>query len=221
MKQIFLIETVPEKLSTVRQFIADINAEYKLFGSVIEALRVESTPDLVVLLSQTPLTHFLNDIDALNKSIFTSKAPRIYVISPEMEEHLPKISAVTHHPLVILPAEKIEFLSTAASLMSIPFRRKFRIIVTIDTSSSMKHSALSIDFSECGMAFESTEQFKTGAVLIVNFVNPKNRNRISIEGNIVRSFPTKSDTTFCYGIKFNNMSAKTKKDLLSFIYGKS
>ena len=146
MKQIFLIETVREKLTTVRQCIADINAEYKLFGSVIEAVRAGSTPDLVVLFGRKSLVHFLNDIDVLNRSLYTSRVPRIYVLPPEMEEQVQKESAVTDHPLVILPVEKIEFLSTAAGLMSIPFRRKFRIIVTIETSSTMKHSALSIDF---------------------------------------------------------------------------
>jgi c-di-GMP-binding flagellar brake protein YcgR len=55
----------------------------------------------------------------------------------------------------------------------------------------------------------------------VNFVNPKNRSRITIEGKIVRSFPATSDTTSCYGIQFNHMSEKTKKELFSFIYGKS
>ena len=217
MKQIFLIETVPGKLSSVMQFIADINAQYKLFGSVVEALRVESIPDLIVLLGRTPPARFLNDIDALNKSIFTSRAPRIYIIAPESEEQLPKISSVTDYPLIILPAEKIEFLSTASGLMNIPFRRKFRIIVTIEIGSSMRHSALSIDFSESGMSFESTGQFEPGTALTVHFVNPKNRNRISIEGSIVRSFPARSDTTSCYGVHFKHMSATTKKDLLIFV----
>lgn len=221
MKQIFLIETVPEKLTMVREFIADINAEYKLFGSVIEALRARSTPDLVVLFSRTTLAHFLSDIDALNQSIYTARVPRIYVIPPEMEEQMPKASAVANKPLVILPVEKIEFLSTAAGLMSIPFRRKFSIIVTIETSRNMKYSALSIDFSESGMAFKSTDRFETGATVTVSFVNPKNRNRLSLRGKIVRTFPARSDTTACYGIQFTDLPAKEKKELLSFIMGES
>jgi hypothetical protein len=221
MKQIFLIETVSEKLNMVKQFISLINAEYKLFGSVNEALRARSTPDLVVLFSRSPFAHFLSDIDALNKSIFALNVPRMYVISPEMEEQMPKESAVAQYPLVMLPVEKIEFLSTAAGLMNIPFRRKFRIIISIEEKGNIKHSGLSIDFSESGMAFESTDRFKVEANVKVNFVNPKNRNRLSLRGDIVRTFPARSDTTVCYGVRFTGMSAKNKEELLSFVMGKS
>ncbi len=224
MKIIYLIETFPDGLKTVKSHLSDINAKFTEFSSVAAALHqakiAVEAPSLVVLLADKSLNNFQKDITSLKNSFFYSNIPRVSIIPGEMTGIMSSIPVLNDEHVFHMPVDKLKFLSSLAKLMNLPQRRTFKIIISIQPESgNLKYSGVSIDFSETGMAFESDFGMDLGNKINVSFVNPRNRNRMLLKAEIVRRVPVKSSNRIFYGVRFIGMNKDEMKNLSDFITG--
>jgi hypothetical protein len=220
MKNIFVIEPFADGLKTVKAYLSENNYQYSEFGSLDKALKSGEVPALLVLLADRVHESFLNDISLLKQHAPFSKVPRIFI--------LPYATArMTQHPDLVdgqssfrLPVEKLRFLSVVAKCLDRSPRRVFRIIITIQQhGSNIRYSGISIDFSETGMAFESTGDFAVGQEVTVNFVNPRTRKRFVQQSTVARRASTQPGGSSFYGVMFQEMAEQNVNDLMKFISG--
>lgn len=220
MLDIFLVESIPDALKTVKYYLSDSHYTLTVFGSLAEAAESPKAPALVILLADKDAEQFNKDINVLKHHTVFSKVPRI-IILPH------KASYLTEHPELLddqpsfqLPVDKLLFLSVVSKCLKRSPRRVFRILITVQPEgSNIRYSGLSVDFSETGMAFESTADIPTRQRVKVNYVNPRNRRRFDLSANIARKAATQPGGSVFYGIKFLEMNEEDMKDMLEFISG--
>jgi hypothetical protein len=219
MKKIFLIESAQNGLNSVKLFLSEINASYVEYSSAEEASAADENPDLIILQARSQVNYFMQDVDIISRNANLSETPKIYITPPSVAESI-RDTSLDRHSVINMPVDKKKLLSKAAEFMKIPYRRVFRIIITIlPEGSNVRHSALSLDFSESGMAFETRTNFEKGTKITVNFVDPRNSGRMVLNAEIIRTMRTQSDTTGFFGVRFINLSGEDKNRLASFVRG--
>lgn len=220
MKKFLVIETFPDGLKRIKSYLSEWGAQCIEFDSVNDAIKTETEADLVLLLANKDINQDQHDLISLKNSTIGG-IPRISLLPIEISEAASTTRAMLHELSLQIPVDKQQFFSTLAKALKIPERRSFRIIITIQPQgSTLIYTGMSIDFSETGMAFSCRAAFEKGQEIVVTFVNPKNRNRIVLEGEIVRTKSSLSDDESFYGVSFINMTERVRKDLLRFIKGK-
>ena len=220
MKKVHLIETCPEGLKNIKSHFSEINGHYSVFSSVDGAIRSGEACDLIVLLADKKPETFNRDIDLIKKDVAFSKIPRIVILSFEISETARVAEISGMQTSFRTPVDKRQFLATVAKFLKLPPRRVFETIVTIQPDgSNIKYTGISIDFSETGMALECDSEFSQGQLISVSFINPSDRKRFFLNGQIVRkSELTQKKKTF-YGVLFTELMNQDSKDLTSFITG--
>lgn len=222
MENIFLIETFPDGLKTIKSYFSDINANYSEFISVNDAMESGEMPALVVLLVNKNFKNFSKDIDSLENNPSFSRIPRIFILPVEMSGMMPNPEIIDGQSSFQIPVNKLKFFSTVSKFLKRSSRRVFRIIITIKPEgSNIRYSGISMDFSETGMAFECISDFPIGHKIRVNFVNPRNRKRFLLKAEIVRRASTQPGSTTFYGVMFSEMTEQDIKELMNFITGES
>ncbi len=220
MKNIFLIETFPDGLKTIKSYLSDRNAKYTDFSSVKDAITSGVVPSMIILLANNNFEFFSKDIETVRKNLYFAKIPRIYLLPPRMSINRSSHKIIEGEFEFYLPVEKSMFISTVAECLHIPHRRVSRIIITIQSvESNLIYSGVSLDFSETGMGFECSFDSSQGHKINVSFVNPKSRNRCVLKAEIVRKISNKTGSTHFYGAKFIELSEQDNKELMSFIAG--
>jgi hypothetical protein len=220
MLDIFLVESIPDALKTVKYYLSDGRYTFTVFGSLAEAAESPQVPSLVIILADKDAGKFNKNMDVLKHHTVFSKVPRIIIQSqsvPYLTEH-PEL--LDDQPSFQMPVDKLLFLSVVARCLKRSPRRVFRILVTVQPEgSNIRYSGLSVDFSETGMAFESTADITVRKMVKVNFVNPKTRRRFDLSASIARKAATQPGGSVFYGIKFLEMTEQDMKDILQFISG--
>lgn len=220
MKNIFLIETFPDGFKRIKSYLSEWGAQCIEFDSVNDAIKTEIDTDLVLLLANKDINQYQRDLISLKNSTL-ARVPRISFLPLEISEAASTTRAMLNELSFQIPVDKQQLFSTLAKVLKIPERRSFRIIITIQPrGSSLRYTGMSIDFSETGLAFSCRATFEKGQKIVVTFVNPKGRNRIILEGEIVRMKSSLADDESFYGVSFVNMTERVRKDLLRFIKGK-
>ncbi len=220
MLDIFLVESIPDALKTVKYYLSDGHYTFTVFGSLAEAAESPKAPSLVIILADKDAGEFNKNMDVLKHHTVFSKIPRIIIQPhnvPYLSEH-PEL--LDDQPSFQMPVDKLLFLSVVAKCLKRSPRRIFRILITVQPEgSNIRYSGLSVDFSETGMAFESTADITVRQMVKVNFVNPRNRRRFDISARIARKAATQPGGSVFYGIKFLEMTEQDMKDMLQFITG--
>jgi hypothetical protein len=220
MKKILLIETIPDGLMSIKPYLIDINAECEVYPSVKDAMQSGGEPDLVLLQVSRDSEKYEEDIDTLTNDPLFTKVPRISLLPVGLSGMVSLRKETEGEVTLPLPVEKLKFLSLLASVLKIPHRRVFQILINIQMEDSkIKYSGLSLDFSETGMAFECTTDLPEGKDILISFVNPRNRHRFVVKVEIVRKKANYSGTHIFYGVKFLRMTAQDRKALKDFIIG--
>lgn len=222
MKNVFLIEKSPDVFRAVKAYLEESDIQYVKFSSLDEALQSEEVPALIILFTTNSYEDIKHDIDALINNAAFSRIPRILLLPFNTSVSESKIRELDVHiqALFQIPVEKLKFLTSVAHLLIRAPRRVFRILITLQPEGSkIRYSGTSIDFSESGMAFESSADFQPGDLLQVQFVNPGSRKRFLLKARLIRRVVTGS--TIFYGIKFIETNEQNEKELLNFITGEN
>ena len=218
MKHFHLIETIPNGLRTVMTYFEAMNADYKVFSSVDEALHSAKVPDMVVLLAQKEEGDYRRDVSMLLQDRVYGKVPRVTVLPLSLSMKRKTTSVIEGEAEFPLPVDKQKFLSAVAKCLDIPQRRACQIIITIVTpDSNLQYSGMSMDFSETGMGFESRADFSLGQLVKTSFVNPGTKNRLSLQGEVARKVPVAAADKYLYGIRFIDMQPQDSEELRRLI----
>ncbi len=218
MKHFHLIETIPNGLRTVRTFFEAMNADYKVFSSVDDALNSAEVPDMVVLLARKEEGDYKRDIGMILLDRVYGKIPRVAVLPISLSMKRKTASVVEGEAEFPLPVDKDKFLAAVAACLDISQRRACQIIITIVTpDSNLQYSGMSMDFSETGMGFESRAGFAIGQRVRTSFVNPGTKNRLQLTGEVARKVPAASADKFLYGIRFLDMQVQEAEELRRLI----
>lgn len=221
MKHFHLIETAPNGLRTVKTYFEAMNADCRVFSSVVDALNSGEVPDMVVLLAQREEEGYKKDIGMLFLNRIYGKVPRVVVLPISLSMKRKAAAVIEGEAEFPLPVDKVKFLSAVAACLDIPQRRSFQIIITIVASDThLQFSGISIDFSQTGMGFESRADFSPGQRVKISFVNPGTKTRLVLQGMVARRVSAGSGDRFLYGIRFVDLLIQDAEELQRFITGK-
>lgn len=222
MKKVFIIESSADVLNTVKHYLKESNLEYVVFQSVQKALLSPDLPEIIILIGSNNFSEIEQDLFQIKKNQSCVRVPIILILPLNTTVDQDKNRGLDVQETFCIPVEKLKFQAAVSKFLMQAPRRIFRIIITILLSNSkIRYSGVSIDFSESGMAFECTSDFPVGELLHISFVNPKNRNRIALDAEVMRKAPTPSGNSVFYGVMFRGMSGKDTQDLSNFISGSS
>ena len=220
MKNVFLVEKSPDPFNSIKAHFEENDIRHTAFRSLEDAMGSQDTPSLVVLLTTDSYDDIINDIDLLKGDTVYARISRVLVLPFNSSVLEAKVKDLDIQALFQIPVEKLKFLTTVSQLLRRGPRRVFRILVTLQqVGSNIRYSGVSIDFSETGIAFESTADFQPGDLLHVQFVNPRNRKRCSLKGAVIRR--SGSGSTIFYGMKFASMNERDIKELRNFLTGEN
>jgi len=220
MKKVFLIEKSPDTFNTIRSCLEENQVFYSQFKSLDEALKSGEVPSLIVLFVNKNSGDINKEAEALKNNPSFSRIPRIFILPFDMIGIIPHNEIISGQSLFQVPVDKLKFLSTVSKFLKRSPRRVFRIVISVQPEeSNLRYSGISIDFSETGVAFESSSDLPVRQKISLSFVNPKNRKRLLFKGEIARKASTQPGGTAFYGIELKEMSDKNKKDFINFLTG--
>jgi len=220
MKKIFLIEKSPDIFNTITSCLEENQLFYSQFKNLDEALKSGEVPSLIVLFVNNNTKGINIEIEALKSNPSFSRIPRIFIFPFEMTGIIPNSEIISGQSSFQVPVDKMKFLSTVSKFLKRSTRRVFRIVISVQPEeSNIRYSGISIDFSETGVAFESSSDLPVKQKIYLSFVNPKSRKRLLFKGEIARKASTQPGGTAFYGIKLEEMSNKDKKDFINFLTG--
>ena len=219
MRRIFFIEQSGEELTSVRTYLEDV-AKCARFCSVMEAIKADGPPDLILLAADGDPENLRRDLSFLRGSSFYGKIPRMVFLPADIPSALLKSSRLETETVLRFPVDKSEVLSKIAGLQKRAHRRLYEILIGLQPEGdARKYFGKSLDFSETGIAFECNEKIAQGKRVIITFVTPRNRRRFILEAEIVRARSDHPGALYAYGATFRNMTPEDKKDLMDFITG--
>lgn len=219
-KKIFLVETCPEGLKTIKSHLFDINAKHAVFATLSDAMSKTDLPDLVILLARNNAENCNEDIVFYHSVPSFSKIPLMLILPLQGVAKVQALKRDKCQYTFQMPVDKLDFLSKVAGVLKVPPRRVFQIVITImEESGNIRYSGISVDFSENGMAFECNADFAVGHKIIVRFINPKNREKFFLHAEVMRKSGTQQANTYFYGVSFNKMTFGEMTALGNFISG--
>ncbi len=220
MKKIHIIETVKDGLRTIKPYLADAHMNYAEYSSVPDSINSGEAPALLILLVDKNPEQAARDMEAVKMNSSFSMVPRLMVLPFNIEGRFPNEEIIDYQSTFQLPVDRGRFISVVSKLLRRSPRRVFRILISLQTEeSNVRYSGISVDFSETGIAFESSADFSKGQIITVNFVNPKNRKRFSLKAEVIRRASTQPGGTSFYGVGFRDMTEKDILELKKFLLG--
>ena len=111
------------------------------------------------------------------------------------------------------------FLALTSRLLGVSERRLFRAVIGIRRAGREHvHMGASREFSLSGLSFSLGQDLRQGERVHVSFFVPGARSRVSLEGEIVRSFADPEDGSACFGARFVGLSADEQQVLRRFVW---
>jgi hypothetical protein len=220
MKAVFLIERSPDVFHTVKSYLRESSLPFACFQSVDEAILAKDLPLIIILFGSSGYEEVRQDLTTLKNNPSYVRVPKILILPFASSTPETALEPLDLQGVFSIPVERLRFQALIAKFLRQAHRRVFRILVTIQKEeSNVRHSGISIDFSESGMAFECVSDFQMGEKLIVSFVNPRTETRFLLKAEIVRKKSTPVGNSVFYGVLFRQLSEKEAEDLSAFISG--
>ena len=111
------------------------------------------------------------------------------------------------------------FLSLTSRLLGVSERRLFRAVIGVRrTGQKHVHMGASREFSLTGLSFSLGVDLLQGERVQVSFYIPGARTRVSLAGEVVRSFADPEDGSSCFGARFVGLSADEHQVLKRFVW---
>lgn len=110
-------------------------------------------------------------------------------------------------------------LALTSRLLGVSERRLFRAVIGIRrTGQGHASMGASREFSLTGLSFSLEESLVQGERVQISFYVPGANGRVSLEGEIVRSFVDPKDGSNCFGSRFVGLSADEQQVLKRFVW---
>jgi len=220
MKAVFLIERSPDVFHTVKSYLRESSLTFACFPSVDDAILAKDLPLIIILFGNSEYQEIRQDLTTLKNNPSYVRIPKILILPFASSTTETALETLDLQGVFSIPVERLRFQTLIAKFLRQAHRRVFRILVTLQKEdSNVRHSAISIDFSESGMAFECVSDFQVGEKLIVSFVNPRAEIRFLLKAEIIRKKSTPIGSSVFYGVLFRQLSEKDVGDLSAFISG--
>jgi len=111
------------------------------------------------------------------------------------------------------------FLTLTSRLLGVSERRLFRAIIGVRRAGQDHvHMGASREFSLTGLSFSLGADLPEGERVLFSFYVPGASGRVSLEGEIVRSFVDSDDGSSCFGARFVGLSAEEQQVLKRFVW---
>ena len=111
------------------------------------------------------------------------------------------------------------FLALTSRLLGVCERRLFRAVIGIRrTAQDHVSMGASREFSLTGLSFSLDADLAQGERILISFYIPGAGTRVSLEGEIVRSFSDPEDGSGCFGARFVRLSAEEQHLLKRFVW---
>jgi hypothetical protein len=111
------------------------------------------------------------------------------------------------------------FLALTSRLLGVSERRLFRAVIGVKRAGREHvHMGASREFSLSGLSFALREELLQGERVMISFYIPGARRRVSLEGEVVRSFTDPEDGSGCYGARFVRLSPDEQQVLKRFVW---
>lgn len=211
MKRILLIEDDRPFWPRIRELLTKVNAvveEVRPGNPIGEA--AGSPPDLVVIgdtgFASRPQGWWPGALLVLEKG----RAPDL--VTP--------IGAGDRRVAASSSIDERAFLALTSRLLGVAERRLFRAIIGVKRAGqSHVHMGASREFSLTGLSFALAVDLRTEERIVISFYVPGVGSRISLEGEIARSFVDPEDGSGCFGARFVGLSADEQRILKRFVWG--
>jgi|GEM_PF-6312345 len=221
-KKVFMIERSPDVFQGVATCLQEEDIDFASFPTPEEAAGSKEPSALIVLFGGNDISVIRNDLETIKTHPAFARLPKVLVLPFNSEVSQAGLRQLDLQEIFYTPVEKLKFKTVLSSYLHRSPRRVFRILVSItEDGSKVRYSGLSMDFSDSGMAFESTADFPVRKDLMISFVNPRNRQRISLKSEVVRKTASPLGDKAFYGVMFKQMSGKDTLELKGFISGSS
>jgi hypothetical protein len=114
------------------------------------------------------------------------------------------------------------FLALTSRLLGVSERRLFRAVIGIKRAGQAHvHMGASREFSLTGFSFSLEVALLQGERILVSFYVPGANSRVSLEGEVVRSFADPEDGSSCFGARFVGHSVEEQQVLKRFIWAEA
>jgi hypothetical protein len=114
------------------------------------------------------------------------------------------------------------FLALTSRLLGVSERRQFRAVIGIRRAGQAHvHMGSSREFSLTGFSFSLGVELLQGERILISFYVPGAHSRVSLEGEVARSFADPEDGSSCFGARFVGLSAEEQQVLKRFIWAEA
>lgn len=218
MKKILLTFSTTDILGLEKNFLGRANIKIFSARSGMEAIEIFKLelPDLVVL------EHGLTDMTGLEvcKDIFSTKrCPVLLVLEKGDDRDLKTCREVGVDDFILKPIDHKEILKKVGTLLNIPQREDFRILMKVRVEGKKEESFFmgsTIDISTSGVLVEThNKEINVGDHLECNFFLPWKLKAVNIKGEVARKVEGKEN--FQYGIHFLKLDPILRKEIEDYI----
>lgn len=210
MKRIVLVEDLRPFWPRIRDLLAKVNAVVQEVppGGAIPA-GSSAGPDLVVI----------GDTSFAARSPGWWDGPLLVLEKGRPADLVTPIGGGSHQMTVSSSVGERPFLALTSRLLGVSERRLFRAVIGIRRSGHEHvHMGASREFSLTGLSFVLGVELQESERVLVSFYIPGARRRVSIEGEVMRSFVDPEDGSRCFGARFTGLSAEERELLRRFVW---
>lgn len=185
-----------------------------------EVLRASSAAEALDILDRCPVDlilvdEILTDDTGLNLCQKIRKDPRHKNISTLLFSRSPESLLKGEHPpvgineVVRKPIQSEEFNTKSTKLLQVPVRREIRLLVYVQVQGYIQSSLFlcnSVNLSSNGMLLLTARKLKMGDLVLLQITLPKEKDKLRVEGRVVREAKEIQSRLNGYGVQFIGMN---------------
>ncbi len=210
MKRIRLVEDDRPFWPRIRDLLAKVNAvvDEERPGASMPAGAV-GRPDLVVI----------GDISQAARPPGWWDGPLLVLEQGRATDTVTSIGAGTQQMTASGSIGERALLALTSRLLGVSERRLFRAVIGIRRAGQGHvYMGASREFSLTGFSFTLGESLLQGERVLISFYIPGARGRVSLEGEIARTFVDPEDGSSCFGARFVSLSADEQQMIKRFVW---
>jgi hypothetical protein len=132
------------------------------------------------------------------------------------------VAPIGSRPRQMVAASSIaerRFLALTSTLLGVSERRLFRAVIGVKRAGQTHvHMGASREFSLTGCSFSLGADLLPGERVTISFYVPGASGRVSLEGEIIRSFTGPEDGASCFGARFIGLAEDEQQMLKRFVW---
>ncbi len=216
-KRILVIESGIPVIPFEQSLLLRKDHEVSRAQTAAEALErvAELTPDLIITderVSGMELPELIRQIRSLREGRYSA----IIVLSSEELEQEPKgVNMVLRKPI-----SGLDFSQACQRLLAISARKDARLLVYVQVKGYLKSNLFlcnSLNLSSSGLLILTARKLKLGDSIRLQITLPLERDKVEVQGDIVREAKEVETRLNAYGVKFVDMEPAALERLSRFV----